>query len=86
MVHPSRSGPTDIYEEVLQQKARCNIVLGSKNEMIQVPKSILKEKHYCQIFYSNKKFNHLIIAFSLFKNVLIIHKTVQEIVKVILIS
>ena len=32
----TRSGPTDIYEEVLQQKARCNVVLGSKNEVIQV--------------------------------------------------
>ena len=31
-----RSGPTDIYEEVLQQKARCNVILGSKNQMIQV--------------------------------------------------
>ena len=36
MVLLTRSGPTDIYEEVLQQKARCNVVLGSKNEIIQV--------------------------------------------------
>ena len=68
IVHPTRSGPTDIYEEVLQQKARCNIVLGSKNEMIQVTKSILKEKHYCQIFYSNMKFHYCIVVICKYSN------------------